>query len=141
MMNDYLQYPGYQPSMDYSGGMVAYNPQVPQATPNSMYGNVSNGLYAGAGATTAMPWVSGGLAAAGLLTQLYGNYKARETASENFQAQKREFERQKALEADAIRRQEAQQALQNAFEGGTYAQNKDQSLLSQYLPYYRSIGV
>jgi hypothetical protein len=106
------------------------------------YQGAGQGLEAAGGATaTVLPWVGAGLSAAGLLSQLYGNYKAEQVAEKNYQAQMKEYEDQKALLAEQQRKEDAQRALQNEYTAMTAANGSMDGRLARYQNYFHQVGV
>lgn len=106
------------------------------------YQRTGQGLEAAGGATaTVLPFVGAGLSAAGLLSQLYGNYRAEQIARRNYRDQLREFEEDKAHQRDRERRQDGEQELQDRYSAKGAADSDMNGRLARYLGYYRQIGL
>lgn len=102
--------------------------------------NLGMGAQAAAGATAALPWVSAGLSAAGLLSSLYGGYKQQQSEKRNYRAQMAEFQRQKAMEEEDRRRQMEADSLSQRGEVSKFNRSIEDDRLARYAPYYASIG-
>lgn len=101
--------------------------------------------------SSAMPSASGGLGAlpivgavmqgVGLLSGLYGSYKANQQADRDYKLRKQEFERQKRLEAEdrAIRDQEAMRS--RVYDSAAYAAGDEGNRLARYANYFRGINL
>jgi hypothetical protein len=136
---------GYDILSDYQNYDTGFQPMQsratrPQANGSNGYQMASQGLQAAGGASAALPWVSAGLSAAGLLSSLYGGYKAQESAEKNYRDQMREFERQKAIEEEDRQRRIKEEALKSQMAVSQFGSEQDQNRMAQYSPYYRSIG-
>lgn len=89
----------------------------------------------------ALPVVGAALSGVGLLSSLYGNYKASQAAEKNYREQVREFEIQRKMQQEETERQIAQQALQNKYSAKGGADNDEDRRLAKYQNYYRQIGL
>lgn len=89
----------------------------------------------------ALPGVGAALSGVGLLSSLYGNYKAQQMAEKNYREQVREFEYQKRMQEEETQRQIAQQALQNSYTAKGSVGSDEDRRLSKYQDYYRQIGM
>ena len=89
----------------------------------------------------ALPWVGAGLQAAGLAANIYGGYKSNQIAQQNYEAQLKEYARQRSMQEDEIKRQVAQQQLANTYQAANKTQTDHDRLLAQYAPYYRMVGI
>jgi hypothetical protein len=136
---------GYDILSDYQNYDPSFQPMQsratrPQANGSSGYQGAGQGLQAAGGASAATPWVSAGLSAAGLLSSLYGGYKAQESAEKNYRDQMREFERQKAIDEEDRKRKIAAEALSQQMAVSNFGSDQDQNRMAQYAPYYARIG-
>lgn len=120
--------------LNYKGG------SMPAPVESNNYQLAGQGLQGAAGASAAAPWVSAGLSAAGLLSSLYGGYKAQEAADKNYEDQMREFERQKAIEEEDRKRRIKEEALKDQMAVSQFGDQNDQNRMAQYAPYYARIG-
>ena len=122
-----------------------YQPRQSRATMplengSNGYQLTGQGLQATGGASAALPWVSAGLSAAGLLSSLYGGYKAQESADKNYADQMREYQRQQMIEAEDRKRQIAEAALKDQMAVSQFGDQNDQNRMAQYAKYYSAIG-
>ena len=113
---------------------------MPAPMESNRYQAVGQGLQAAGGASAVLPFVSAGLNAAGVLSSLYGGYKAQEAADKNYRDQMREFERQKAIEEEDRKRRIAAEALNQQMAVSNFGSEQDQGRMAQYAPYYARIG-
>lgn len=93
------------------------------------------------GLSAAMPMVGAGLQAAGLISSLYGSYKSNQQAQQNYHLQKREYEYQRGMEEERLKREREQQALVNSYSAANKAQSDEDRLMGQYAPYFRQVGI
>lgn len=108
----------------------------------SKYQEYGDGLEAAGGATaTVLPWVGAGISAAGLLSKLYGDYKAQDVSRQNYEEQKAEFRREQEIMAENSRQSAAQIALQNQYSAKTAVDNDSDRSLARYQNYFRGIGL
>lgn len=119
--------------------MDPYDEYMQSYQPNG-FQKAGAGMQAGGAATAALPWVSAGLSAAGILSSLYGNYKADKVAKNNFDAQRQEFEYQRTLEKERRQREAEQQALMNMYSAANRGDQSQDRLLNRYKDYSRQIG-
>lgn len=124
----------YEGYLKYKGGAM------PTPVESNGYQMAGQGLQAAAGASAALPFVSAGLSAAGLLSSLYGGYKAQESADRNYRDQMREFERQKAIDEEERQRRIKEDALKQQMAVSNFGSEQDQNRMAQYGNYYRQIG-
>ena len=127
---------GIEYGLKYKGGAMP----LPIDNSANNYQTVGQGLKAVGGDSAALPWVSAGLSAAGLLSSLYGGYKAQESADKNYADQMREYQRQQMIEAEDRKRQIAEAALKDQVAVSQFGDQNDQNRIAQYAPYCRSIG-
>jgi hypothetical protein len=127
---------GYQGYLNYKGGAMP----LPVDNTVNNYQMANQGLQGAAGASAAMPWVSAGLSAAGLLSSLYGGYKAQEQADKNYEDQMREYKRQQAIEERDRERQIQEQYLKDQMSVSQFGSQNDQNRMAQYAKYYSAIG-
>jgi hypothetical protein len=120
--------------LNYKGG------EMPLPIASNTPELASQGLQGAAGASAAMPWVSAGLSAAGLLSSLYGGYQAQEQADRNYADQMREYKRQQAIEERDRERQIQEQYLKDQMSVSQFGSQNDQNRMAQYAPYYARIG-
>jgi hypothetical protein len=125
---------GYQGYLNYKGGAMPL--PIASNTPEL----ASQGLQGASGASAAMPWVSAGLSAAGLLSSLYGGYQAQEQADKNYEDQMREYKRQQAIEERDRERQIQEQYLKDQMSVSQFGSQNDQNRMAQYAPYFARIG-
>jgi hypothetical protein len=136
---------GYDILSDYQNYDPSFQPMQsrvtrPQANGANGYQKAGMGLQAASGASAALPFVSAGLSAAGLLTSLYGGYKAQESADKNYRDQMREFERQKAIDEEDRKRRIKEDALKQQMAVSNFGGEQDQNRMAQYAPYFAQIG-
>lgn len=124
----------YEGYLKYKGGAM------PAPVESNGYQMAGQGLQGAAGASAALPWVSAGLSAAGLLSSLYGGYKAQESADKNYRDQMREFERQKAIDEEDRQRRIKEDALKQQMAVSNFGSEHDQNRMAQYAPYFAQIG-
>jgi type VI protein secretion system component VasK len=88
-----------------------------------------------------IPGAQLGLSAVGLLSSIYGGYKAQQQAARNFREQRHEYQDQKQLTANELAYKHGQDALANAYAAKNSAESDADSLYKKYAGYYRGIGL